>query len=117
VANILNQSWILINTASREGLPNSFIKAASHQCAKIRAVNQDGFAREFGFHVKDDNFLAALDFLLSDNRWQQKGLQGYKYGKNAMNKMGRSANTMKFIETYRGFSNAYTSFTHRYRCC
>jgi glycosyltransferase involved in cell wall biosynthesis len=81
VSNILGRSWILVNTALREGLPNSFIEAASHRCAILSTVDPDGFASEFGCRVENDDFKAGLQWLLAGNRWQELGEKGYQYVK------------------------------------
>jgi len=75
-ADILKKSWILVNTSTREGLPNSFLEAAAHGCAILSAVNPDGFASEFGWHVKDDRFDLGLQELLHHHHWKEKGLRG-----------------------------------------
>ena len=76
---LLSKSWILVNTAAREGLPNSFIEAAAHQCAILSAVDPDGFASQFGYHVTDDDFGKGLSFLLEDDRWKTYANKGYQY--------------------------------------
>jgi glycosyltransferase involved in cell wall biosynthesis len=76
---ILSKSWILVNTAAREGLPNSFIEAAAYQCAILSAVDPDGFASQFGYHVTDDDFAKGLSFLLENNRWKSFAKKGYDY--------------------------------------
>ena len=63
---ILAESWALINTASREGLPLTFLEAAGAGCAIISFVNPDDFPERFGVHVGDDNFEGALRALLAD---------------------------------------------------
>ena len=65
-----------MNTSTREGLPNSFLEAAAHGCAILSAVNPDGFASEFGWHVKDDRFALGLQELLHHHHWKEKGLRG-----------------------------------------
>jgi glycosyltransferase involved in cell wall biosynthesis len=82
LSSILEKSWVMVNTAAREGLPNSFIEAAAHGCAILSAVDPDGFASRFGFHVQDDNFVGGLKYLLKDNTWLQRGNLGYEYVKN-----------------------------------
>lgn len=77
--NILERSWILINTSAREGLPNSFLEAAAHRCAILSAVDPDGFASQFGYHAKEDDFSEGLDFLLENQRWKERGERGYEY--------------------------------------
>lgn len=78
-SKILEKSWVLVNTATREGLPNSFTEAAAHGCAILSAVNPDGFASEFGCHVTDDRFDHGLRKLLENNKWEEQGKRGQKY--------------------------------------
>ncbi len=75
---VLERSWALVNTSTRECLPVSFLEAASHRCAIISSVDPDDFATNFGFHVSGDNYSGALQELL-DQGWQQKGGAGYDY--------------------------------------
>ena len=79
--DIYEQSWILVNTAAREGLPNSFIEAASHRCAILSSVDPDQFASQFGYFAKKDNFIQGLKFLLENDRWKAFGEEGYRYVK------------------------------------
>lgn len=79
LARLLERSWILVNTAAREGLPNAFIEASAHGCAILSAVDPDGFASRFGCQVSEDNFVAGLKTLLEGNRWQQLADQGRAY--------------------------------------
>jgi glycosyltransferase involved in cell wall biosynthesis len=76
---LYSEAWIHINTSIREGLPNSFIEAAGHQCAILSHVNPDRFASSFGFHVTGVNYREGLHWLLQDNRWKDQGLEGYQY--------------------------------------
>lgn len=75
------QSWILVNSASREGLPNSFIESAAAKCAILSHVDPDGFASRFGYHAKCDNFEEGLHYLLENDRWREFGEKGYQYVK------------------------------------
>ena len=77
--NYLGASWILVNTAAREGLPNSFIEAAAHQCAILSSVDPDQFSSRFGKFVQDDDFSAGLDYLLESDRWKAVGQAGYEH--------------------------------------
>lgn len=70
---ILGQSWILVNTATREALPNSFIEAMAHRCALLSGVNPDGFAERFGYHAARDDFSDGLAWLLAEERWRARG--------------------------------------------
>jgi len=78
-SEVLEKSWILVNTASREALPNSFIEAASHGCAILSAVNPDFFASEFGYHAADDDFEVGLKYLLDNNNWRIHGEKAHRY--------------------------------------
>jgi len=79
LSNLLARSWIMVNTAAREGLPNAFIEAAAHRCAILSAVNPDGFASQFGYHANKDDFVDGLKTLLSKNNWKQQAARGYEY--------------------------------------
>jgi len=76
---ILEKSWILVNTATREGLPTSFLEALAHQCAILSKSNPEKVTERFGVHVQNDEFEEGLEKLLSENSWQQKGKMGYQY--------------------------------------
>ncbi|MCZ6800252.1 MAG: glycosyltransferase family 4 protein [Nitrospirae bacterium] len=78
-SNILKKSWIMVNTAIREALPNSFIEASTYGCDIMSAVNPDGFASEFGYHVLDDRFDEGLRKLLDNNKWKEQGERGRRY--------------------------------------
>ncbi len=78
-SRLLSEAWILMNTAVREGLPNSFVEAAGHCCAILSHVNPDQFASGFGYHVKDADFHQGLHSLLKDNLWKKMGEKGYAY--------------------------------------
>ncbi len=47
-AQVLRDSWVLVNTSAREGLPNAFLEAAANGCAILSEVDPDGFASRFG---------------------------------------------------------------------
>lgn len=79
LSNLLSKSWILANTAAREGLPNAFIEAAAHGCALLSAVDPDGFASRFGCPVQQDDFAGGLAFLLKNNAWRDLADDGYRY--------------------------------------
>ena len=79
LSRVLERSWVLMNTASREGLPTAFLEALAHRCAILSAVNPDGFAERFGSYVQDGDFARGLDRLLEDDRWSRKAEQGYAY--------------------------------------
>jgi glycosyltransferase involved in cell wall biosynthesis len=79
LSQILSRSWILINTAAREGLPTTFLEAAANRCAILSWVDPDGFASQFGYHAADGNLHQGLRFLLEDNRWARCGERGFEY--------------------------------------
>jgi glycosyltransferase involved in cell wall biosynthesis len=74
---ILGRSWIVVNTAAREGLPNAFIEAAAHRCAILSEVDPDGFASRFGARVEGGDFAGGLTWLLERDRWRERGTRGY----------------------------------------
>lgn len=78
---ILEKSWILINTAAREGLPAAFVEAAANKCAILSSVNPDGFSEEFGYYAKNSDFVQGLNYLLDQERWKEKGEKAYEYVK------------------------------------
>ena len=73
LSEILSESWIVVNTATREGLPNAFLEAAAHGCAILSRVDPEGFASSFGRHVPDDDFGGGLRWLLEQDRWRAGG--------------------------------------------
>ena len=76
---LLSRSWILINTAAREGLPNSFIEACANKCAILSSVDPDNFSSRFGVFVQDDDFASGLRTLLEDDKWKSLGEAGCHY--------------------------------------
>lgn len=76
---VLSQSWILVNTALREGLPRSFLEAASFKCAILSRVDPDGFASRFGWRVANDDFADGLRQLLKDETWRRRGEEAHDY--------------------------------------
>jgi glycosyltransferase involved in cell wall biosynthesis len=76
---LLSQSWILVNTALREGLPRSFLEAAYFKCAILSRVDPDGFASRFGRCVQEDDFAAGLQALLAQDGWRACGEAAHDY--------------------------------------
>jgi glycosyltransferase involved in cell wall biosynthesis len=95
---VLSQSWILVNTALREGLPRSFLEAASFKCAILSRVDPDGFASRFGRRVDDDDFASGLDQLLKDGAWRSKGEEAHAY---VSEKYGFDTSIAQHLEAYR----------------
>jgi glycosyltransferase involved in cell wall biosynthesis len=76
---LLGSSWVLVNTSLREGLPRSFMEAATCGCAILSRVDPDEFASRFGFCAGHDNFAEGLAWLLKDDRWRALGEAGRDY--------------------------------------
>jgi glycosyltransferase involved in cell wall biosynthesis len=79
LSNLLSQSWIMVNTASREGLPNAFLEAGAHGCAVLSAVDPGGFTSRFGVPVSNDDFAGGLRQLLQGQRWREYGERARAY--------------------------------------
>jgi glycosyltransferase involved in cell wall biosynthesis len=79
LAELLGKSWILVNTAEREGLPTSFLEAFAHGCAILSRVNPDNLVERFGEVVPDDRFADGLERLLAGDAWRAKGEGGRRY--------------------------------------
>ena len=76
---ILSQSWILVNTSVREGLPTSFLEALANRCALLSSVDPGGATQKFGYFVRDDDFATGLAALLENDAWRAKGAAGWDY--------------------------------------
>jgi glycosyltransferase involved in cell wall biosynthesis len=72
-SRLLAESWVMVNTATREAMPNAFLEAAAHGCAILSAVDPDGFASRFGYRAARDDFAAGLAWLLDGDRWRERG--------------------------------------------
>lgn len=101
-SEILEKSWIMVNTATREALPNSYLEAAAHKCAVLTGINTDDFASKYGYHVVKDNFSEGLEYLISDNNWRVRGEIGYDYVKKNF-ELGDAIN--KHISIYKSLLN------------
>jgi glycosyltransferase involved in cell wall biosynthesis len=78
--DVLAKTWALVNTASREGLPLTFLEAAAYGCAIVSEVNPDDFATRFGRHVADGDFARAVDTFFSNPQGvQEKGAEARRY--------------------------------------
>ena len=98
LAEILRDSWILVNTAAREGLPITFVEAAAHGCAILSACDPDGFASRFGYHASALDFEAGLRVLLKDDRWRALGQSARRH---AMGVFGTERAIDRHIDVYR----------------
>jgi glycosyltransferase involved in cell wall biosynthesis len=79
LTKVLSESWIFVNTAAREGLPESFLEACSYYCAILSSVDPDNFATQFGYYASTDGFSTGMDILLKDNLWRDLGKKGYDF--------------------------------------
>ena len=77
---LLESSWILVNTSVSECLPVSFLEAASAGCAILSPHDPDGFASSFGYQVNED-YVEGIQWLLEGDRWRMKGKSGRAYVK------------------------------------
>ena len=77
---VLGRSWVMINSATREALPNAFLEAMAHRCALLTGLDLDGFATDYG-HFADGNrledFKRGLAWLLENERWREQGERGF----------------------------------------
>lgn len=102
LSELLEKSWILVNTSLREGLPTSFLEALAHRCAILSRVNPDGMAQRFGYHAAEDDFAEGLSSLLADDAWNDKGEQGFRYVHEHY-ELGRVVD--RHLAVYRGLLN------------
>jgi glycosyltransferase involved in cell wall biosynthesis len=79
LSSLLSPSWIMVNTALREGLPNAFLEAGAHGCAILSAVDPGGFTSRFGLRVQDDDFGSGLAQLIESERWRECGARARAY--------------------------------------
>jgi len=82
---LLERSWILVNTSTKECLPVSYLEACAQRCAILSHGNADDFAGEFGYWAEEgdlEDYHRGLEFLLENNRWKERGEKGYEYVKN-----------------------------------
>jgi glycosyltransferase involved in cell wall biosynthesis len=79
LTQVLSKSWIFVNTAAREGLPESFLEACSHRCALLSSVDPDGFTSQFGHYTPADGFSNGMDILLKNDLWRELGEKGYNF--------------------------------------
>jgi len=79
LSELFGRAWVMVNTAAREGLPETFVEAAAHRCAIVSALDPDGFASGFGTVARGGDFAGALASLLEGDRWRERGEHGFEY--------------------------------------
>jgi len=70
---LYEQSWVLVNTSVREGLPYTFLEAGAFGCALLSELDPEGFAHEFGHRVLRGDYAGGLRWLLAEDRWRNLG--------------------------------------------
>jgi hypothetical protein len=93
----------MVNTSTKEALPNVFLEAAVHRCTNLAGLDPDGFSLKFGYFAQDENFADGVKYLLVDNRWKEHGERGYRYVKE----------TFATEKAMRLHLNAYESLLNR----
>jgi len=80
---VLNKSWILLNTSSRECLPVSFLEAGAYKMAIVSPNDPDNFASNFGYKIQDGKnvkeYVDAVTKLIADEEWRERGKTARKY--------------------------------------
>jgi glycosyltransferase involved in cell wall biosynthesis len=82
-SSLLDDAWVMVNASTKEAMPNAFLEAAAHGCSILSALDPDGFASKFGYHVQrregskgyadSEDFARGLKWLLEENRWRERG--------------------------------------------
>lgn len=98
---LLEKSWVLVNTSIHECLPISFLEALSYKCALLSCQNPDNVTSDYGISADLYDFKSfekGLEKLIDNNLWQRKANRGYNYVKETheVNKVIR-----KHMEIYR----------------
>ena len=76
---ILSKCWVMVNTSTKEALPNAFLEAAAHRCAILAGLDPDGFSSRFGYYAPDFDVETGVRALLEGDTWRERGMQGYEY--------------------------------------
>lgn len=81
---LLNKSWILINTSVYECLPVSFLEALAHKCAILSTQNPDNYTENYGYYdatATVEGLVSGLKSLIENDNWKAKANEGYSYVK------------------------------------
>lgn len=81
LSSVLERSWIMINTATREGLPTSFLEAMAHQCALLSPLDPELVTSRFGYRADEEQLQQGLNALLEHDEWRYRGIAGQQYVK------------------------------------
>jgi glycosyltransferase involved in cell wall biosynthesis len=75
LSGLYERAWVLVNTSAREGLPYTFLEAASWDCAILSTLDPEGFSSRFGHHAADDT-MESLEHGLREllaGAWRERG--------------------------------------------
>lgn len=78
-SRILEKSWALVNTSVREALPLSFLEALAHETPILSGEDPDGLTSRYGYRVRGGDYGEALEAVLRDDSWREKGKLGRSY--------------------------------------
>jgi len=76
---LLERSWVLVNTSAREGLPTAMLEALARRCALLSQVDVSGVGARFGHQATDGDLASGLERLMSDGRWKDLGQRGFEF--------------------------------------
>ena len=79
LASWYERSWVLVNTSAREALPYTFLEALAYGTAVLAPCDPDRVASRFGAVVEGDRFEPALESLLRDGAWRERGREGARW--------------------------------------
>lgn len=74
---VMAESWVLVNTSLREGLPTTFLEALAHRTAILSITDPDRVASRFGVRAEEGQLQAGLERLLAEERWRRLGEDGH----------------------------------------
>ena len=76
---ILGNSWILLNTSVREGIPATYLEAMNTRTCIVASVDPDQYTSRFGVHVKGDNYISGIREAINNNVYIEKGNLGFEH--------------------------------------
>lgn len=79
----LNEAWLLVHPAAREGLPTAFQEASAREVAIVAFVDPAGYVSRFGAVAEEsggvDALHTAVRSLIESGEWRAKGEAGRRY--------------------------------------
>lgn len=79
---LLEKSWTLLNTSTREGLPISFLEAGAHGMSIVSTVDPDNYSTSFGAFSDHANLTSSVKKSLEEEWYKTKGKKAYEHMKN-----------------------------------